>query len=482
MAGEGVRVARNTSLLVIVEIIGKIFGIALTLAIARKLGATNFGILAFASSFAFIFGILVHFGFDKLILREVARDTRKTTLFLNNIIVLKLILSIFTFLLIIGTLSILNYSPPKTSIIYVATFIMLTESYILLLNSFYRAHQKVKYEAIVEIFLKILVVSLGLLVLVLGYGLLELLLVQLFVFSLSLALSFYLFNTRISKVIFNELNFDFCKNLIKSATPFLILSISVAIYVKIDIVMLSVMKGDLITGWYAAAYKFLEVFTFIPAAFGGGILPAMSRFSQTSPELLSETYQKATKYLFIIALPIAVGTVILADKIIFTLYGAAYAGSIGALRILIWALVLSFLNYAAVSVFISINKEKTFLAIVIFAALFNISANLVLIPTLSLLGAGIATVMTEGVVYLISLFFISLHLGKSSISQIISKPILSVAIMAFITWLLRGISITLLVPLSAIVYFLTLFLLKTFDEKELVLFGNLFKRGSVEST
>ena len=482
MSNAGIKIARNTGTLVAVEVLSKILGIVLALAIARKLGPANFGLLAFAGSFAYIFGVFTHFGFDKLVLREIGRDPKSTAFYLNNMIGLRLVLSTATFLAIFGALSMLNYSSEKSSVIYVAALIMITESFIVLLNSFYRAHQKVRYEAIVEMFLRILIVSGGLIVLLLGYGLLELLLVQLLIFLISLALSFYLFHTRISKIVLNQLSVNFCSKLIRRATPFLVLSISIAIYAKIDTVMLSFIKGDQITGWYSAAYKFLEVFTFIPAAFVAGILPAMSRFSKSAPELLSETYQKAAKYLFIIALPITVGTVVLADRIILVLYGGEYVNSVNALRILIWALILAFVNYVSANALFAIDKEKVFVLIVIFGALFNICANLVLIPTLSYIGASISTVATEGAVFIVSLFFVSLYLGKISIHQIVSRPMVSVALMAVTTWLLKGINIALLIPLSAIVYGATLFLLKVFDEKELILFGSLFKKSDAKST
>jgi O-antigen/teichoic acid export membrane protein len=482
MSDEGIKIARNTGAVVIAEVLGKVLGIVLTLAIARRLGAASFGVLAFASSFTFIFGILVNFGFDKLILREVARDKRKTNLFLTNIMIMKLVLALLTFVLISGTVSALRYPLEKTAVIYLAALIMIAESFISLLNSLYRAHQKVKYGVIVEVLSKTLIVSLGVYALFLGYGLVEILLVQLFVFIVSLVVSTYLFSTRIAKIAFGGLSFEFFKNLIGRATPFFVLSISIAIYAKIDTVMLSFMKGDEITGWYSAAYKFLEVFTFIPAAFVAGVLPAMSRFSRSSPDLLLQTYRRAAKYLFMIALPLAVGTSILADKIILIMYGEGYVNSISALRILIWALVFAFTNHASANALFAIDKEKVFVSIVVFGAVFNVTANLLLIPAFSYLGASIATVATEGIVFIVSLFFVSLHLKKIAIHRVVYRPVLSAALMGLIAWLLREANIAVLIPLSAIVYAAALFLLRSFDQKELVLLGSFFRKNDARST
>ena len=63
---------------------------------------------------------------------------------------------------------------------------------------------------------------------------------------------------------------------IQKGWPFAVFIFFTAIYVSIDIVMLSLMAGDRATGLYSVATKIIIFFILVPTGIGNAVMPAMS--------------------------------------------------------------------------------------------------------------------------------------------------------------------------------------------------------------
>ncbi len=116
--------------------------------------------------------------------------------------------------------------------------------------------------------------------------------------------------------------------------PFALTASIGTIYHRIDMVMLSAMQGDAAVGWYNAACNLVYTLVIIPDMFSYAVFPVMSRFFVSSKEALKTTLQKSAKYLFILGLPIGVGTSLLSDRIILLIYGAEFTPAIVAMQVL----------------------------------------------------------------------------------------------------------------------------------------------------
>ena len=117
------------------------------------------------------------------------------------------------------------------------------------------------------------------------------------------------------------------------------------------------MQGDEVVGWYNAAYKLVLALAVISDAYYNSVFPVMSKFFVSSKESLKQTYEKSVKYMAILAVPIAVGTTLLADKIILLIFGAEYSHSIIALQILVWFMVFVFTSIGFANLLNSLNKQ-----------------------------------------------------------------------------------------------------------------------------
>ncbi|MGP8321446.1 MAG: flippase [Methanosarcinaceae archaeon] len=468
------RVAKNTGVLILSSILSKVMGLILIIYAARYLGDVNFGKYSFALAFTSIFMVLSNMGLRNLTVREVARDKELASKYLDNIFCIKLILSVITFGVIIIAINLMDYPYDTMMAVYIIGFTLILSSFSDFFNSIIRAFERMEYEAIAQIIASLVVLILGLFVLFSGYGLLEFVSIYVvgstitFLFLLSIVIK------KFAKPRF-AIDLKFCGQTIKKALPFGLIGILGIIHFRIDIVMLSMMEGDAVVGWYSAAYRLTEPLAFIPAMLMISLYPVMSRFFISSENALKTSYEKSVKYLFCLGLPIAVGTTLLSDKIILLLYGEPFLNSIIAIQILVWATLFRFLNYPLGTVLVSINKERLSLFTGSVCVFMNITLNLLLIPKFSYVGASIATVVTEATLFLLSYYFISKYLCTLPVHKIAVKPSCACIIMGAFIFFFGSLSLVFLIPMAGILYFAVLHLTKFFSEDDISMLKELIK-------
>jgi O-antigen/teichoic acid export membrane protein len=91
---------------------------------ARRLGASDFGLFSFAFSFAGIFAILIDPGLNILATRDVAKNSSLSSDYSSNIFMVKLILSIITFVLVWGSILVLGYGNRTVSVVAIMGFFL----------------------------------------------------------------------------------------------------------------------------------------------------------------------------------------------------------------------------------------------------------------------------------------------------------------------------------------------------------------------
>ena len=466
------RIAKNTAALFAAQFVVAILGLILSIFIARSLGDVIFGKYSFALAFTALFAVFSDLGYSTLLIREVARDKSQASKYLNNVLCMRALLSLIIFALIVITINVMGYLADTKNVVYLFGIYTLVVSFSAVFKVTFRAFEKMEYEAGITIIANIIRVSLGLLVLLLGYGLIELALVFLFSGVFDLLFSFLVCMRKFVKPKI-ELDFEFWKSTIKIALPLSMLSIFGLIYMRIDTIMLSVMKGDAVVGWYNAAYNLVLGFKSIPHLFMNALFPLMSGYFVSSKDSLRDIYEKSFKYLFILGLPLAVGITLLADRIILLLYGQQFSNSIIALQILAWDVLLIFLYMCSAFVLASIDKQNQMIVFAGCTAFINVTLNLFLIPSFSYIGAAIATIAAEGFLLISYLYLNSKYSYTIPLRKIIIKPVGACAIMYGFIYYFNNISLLLLVPSAMIIYFTCLYFLKGVSHEDVKLFKQL---------
>lgn len=468
-------IVKNIGALSVMNILSSILMLVLTVHIARFLGDAEFGRYSFAFAFTYIFAIFADFGMNHLLIKDIARQKNNARKYMNNVLVIKIILALLIFLLIVLTLNLLGYPHETKVIVYIVGAYTILTSFAQMFKSLFCAFEKMEYESLITIIEKLILVLAGLTVLYLGYGLFELVLVYLFAGLVNVALSAITANIKFTKVRF-DFDFDLWKHLMINAIPLGLTIIFISIYEKIDIVMLSVMKDNATVGWYGASYTLTAALIFIPATLLNAIYPAFSRFYISSFNTFTVLYKRSFGYLFLIVFPIAVGTTLLADKIILLVYGHDFSYSVPALKILIWSCVFNFMSLLLIFVLQSMDKQKIFVYATGSCALLNVILNFLLIPEMSYIGASVATVITQIVLFTLLFYNISVYV-RTNLFNTVARSVISGIVMGVgIVYIKDFVGFFGVVLLAIITYFVVLIAIGGISKEDMKLIKNIVGR------
>jgi len=469
------RVAKNTGIIVVGDVIFRLISLVVTIYLARYLGTVGFGKYSFVFAYLAFFGVVTDLGLQPILVREMAREPSIAPGLIGNAYIIRLILTVIAVVLSVVVITLMSYPIDTTTYVYIASLTVLFVSFSDFYRTIFEANLRMEYNMVAKLAFKGVSAALILLIIFMKGTLLHIMIALVFSEMVKTLLS-YSFSRKFVRPRF-EIDFGLWKYLFKEALPLALSSVIFIIYFRIDVVMLSIMIGDAEVGLYSAAQKLCEPLSLIPSALMVSLFPIMSASFKTSEKRLVKSYRLAIKYILISTLPIAVGTTLLADKIIFLIYGVEFSGSATALQILIWGLVFLSINVVFMNLLTSIGKQKLNTITTALRAFGNVVLNFILIPILSYKGASIASVIAAIIAFVTSYYFVSRNLQISPIHTILIKPTIGGLLMGAFMYYFIDINIFLLVPLAGIVYLVALLTLKTFSEEDWDIARKIVNRG-----
>jgi O-antigen/teichoic acid export membrane protein len=225
------------------------------------------------------------------------------------------------------------------------------------------------------------------------------------------------------------------KILLAAALPvgvFLMFSVA---QLRIDTVMLSLLKDVDDVGIYGAAYRFLEQALFFPGLFMAAVYPILAAQIANRDPGLQLAIDKSLTFLLATAIPLAAGSLVLAPDIIRLLAGEDFSESVEPMRILAFAAVFAFTTALFSSLLVLLARQRQLLVLVIAAFVLNVVLNLILIPPFSYNGAASASVATQAF-FGVSLGIAALRRGHLSLHLAqLPRIVAATAGMCAVLWL-----------------------------------------------
>jgi O-antigen/teichoic acid export membrane protein len=343
-------------------------------------------------------------------------------------------------------------------------------------SALFMAHERMEVPAAVTVLSTLVRIGLGTAALLAGWGIVGLAIVSLIVNCLNAAVLGGLMVALLGRPRL-QFNPTFSGGLLLLAWPLMLNSLLNSLFFRIDAVLLKPLAGEVALGHYSTAYKFIDGLQIIPSTFVLALFPVLSRQAADNLAGLTFAYRLGLKVLLLLALPIAVGTTLLAYPIIQLFAGPAYLpDSALALQVLIWFLPFSFANGLTQYVLIALNRQRWITLSFFFGAAANLALNLWAIPRFGFLGAAAITVASEWILMAPFWYAVRKDLpsGQSPIDPgpllaLLWRPALASVVMGLAVYWLRDFNPWLAIPLSAIVYALALAALGTVTRQELKL-------------
>ncbi|MGN1362871.1 MAG: flippase [Methanobrevibacter sp.] len=457
---------KNSTWMMGSQIITNLCAFIWTILMARYLGASVFGILSFAISLSTLVGILMDCGTQTYIVRAISRDSSLTNKLFNQIVPLKVILSI----IVISVTIFVLFLTGRTNDVINVSFIMLCQYAFLCMNGFFygifQAYEKMEYQSIASVINSLILLAIVFIVMHFNLGLYG----MAFAYLIAIFCAFIYIYSRITKVGIKphySFSIDFSKKILKAALPFGLISIFYSIYFTIDVTMLQYLSTNVAVGLYNAAYKVISILTTFYAVYPQVIFPVMSKLFKDSNELLRFSYEKSIKYLLLIILPICAGIIVYAEPLMAVIYGKGYIGTGAIVTVLTFSIPFLFVNGASTVALNSSNNEILVTKTYACAAVINIILNLILIPKYSYFGAAFATVISEIIITFIMFRATSKSdyaLGWVLVKDLIKLLIATVLMFIVLNYLKLNIVFGIIV--GAIIYFGALFATRILDSDD----------------
>jgi PST family polysaccharide transporter len=404
------RLAHRPNLLKIVDNIGWLFfdkvlrmgvGLLVGVWVARYLGPQQFGLYNFATAFIGLFGAVAGLGLQSIVVRDIVCDPTCKEETLGTAAVLQLAGGVLAYGLILGTIFWLRPDDPlaKWLVAILGSMMLFKASEVAMY--WFESQVLSKYTVWVQngSFLVFAAVKVAL---ILGNAsLLAFAWATVAEAALVALLLLAMLGVHGPGLRKRKASLARAKALLADSWPLMLSGLAIALYMKIDQIMLGQMLGDEAVGIYSAATRISEVWYFIPMMIVASVFPAILEAKKQSESLYHQRLQRLYDLMVCLSVAVALPMTFLAGPIVVLLYGPAYAEAGTVLAIHIWASVFVFLGVASGQWFIAENRQILSFQRTLLGAVINVVLNYIFIPEFGVTGAAYATVLAQASVGLL---------------------------------------------------------------------------------
>ena len=183
---------------------------------------------------------------------------------------------------------------------------------------------------------------------------------------------------------------------------------------RIDLLMIQYLQGELSTGLYSIAVAIADVLILVPVAIGTVLFPRLSSLENDRERWLLTS---RVVHWVILVMVISTGLLLfIGSNLLVFLFGQEYSTAVPAMKILIPAVAILGINVVFMNYFASLGMPMISVISPALAAIVNIPANYLLIPIMGIIGAAWASLISYSLMLIMSLGYIRL-LQKSSKSH-----------------------------------------------------------------
>lgn len=443
---------KNTLALFVPQIVNPTVSFILVMVISRYLGVAGLGKYSLIFSFIGIFGSLSSLGLGTLVVREVARRPQQVHLFFLNAAVVGTISSLAMVVAMNVIIAAMGYDSDVVHAGLIFSFSLVASTASGFMEAAFRAEEKSHYIALTQVIENALKVASCICLLVTGHGIVTLFAAILLTRCFGLLLMFW-FYVRVFGFPRGRFHSEIIKLLTREAPTFASITIFATLHLNLNQIMLSKLQDMHAVGIFSAADRLLGICVTIPVAFGSALLPSFTRTYVKGQEELKRQTSDSLRYMYLLNLPIVLGTFILADQIIQLIYGVKFVPAGAVLRIHILSLIPFSTVYLLAQVLMATDNQRVDLKINILGATLVFLLNLLLIPHFAEMGAVFTTLITIVIFNQLQYWYIRSYLFTLSFVRLVWRPLAAALTMAVVTYSLSATSLFLNIGISAIVYF-----------------------------
>jgi O-antigen/teichoic acid export membrane protein len=401
------------------------------LLIARYLGPDRFGAFSFVFAFVTVFHMLADLGLTNILIREISRYKQQVDAILGAVIPLVSLLALVGFGAIALSVQFLRISAETEQAMFIMGLSVLVTFHAAVYGAVSRAFEEMGYNAVGLIVQRLLLLAFIMLALYLDSGLPGIALCYLGERIIQWGFFYALVRLRYARY---RWRYDpgYWRYLIREAVPVGASMVLRRISWYVDTFMLMALSTASSVGLFSAAYRVIQMINVIPFTLSVPLFPALSRQAVESSVKAYALYTRAQMIFLLLGLPIGVWIILLGPQLMLLLFGEDYRAAGTTLQFMGLVVVFLFLNSLYVYLFSALGKQKLYMASIGISVLINVVLDFIFIPILDILGAALATLCAEVILYLSGILLLARLGYVMAYSRFLFKPLL-VTLLASLT-------------------------------------------------
>jgi PST family polysaccharide transporter len=371
------------------------------------LGVEKFGLLAFASATIGYFQVIVDYGFNLSVPRQISinrENKEKISEIVSCIIIIKVGLVIVSALLLFIFVNFFAKLRSNSLVFYLTFVLVVCQG--LFPVWFFQGMEQMKYITGLNISSRIIFTllifnyvksrndflwvpilnSIGSIIAVLG----------------SWIIIKYRFDIHPSFQSFNKVKKYFIEN-----TALFLSRAFINIYTISTTFILGIFTNSIIVGYYVTADKIVQIIKSLYGPISQSLYPYISKIAHHNKELALMKIRKITKLVALITLLLSIVLFFSAKIIIFLIAGKDFIESITILRIMSFLpFIVALSNIAGIQTMLTFGKDKAFSVILLIASLVSLLLSIILVPLFKHYGTAITVVIVEVFVTTSMIFYL----------------------------------------------------------------------------
>lgn len=387
------RVFKNSIWIISCKIAQAILTLFITILTARCFGPSNFGIINYAAAIVSFFVPIMQLGLRNTLVQEFINDPSRNGEILGTAIVMNLISSVACMIGVFSFAMVANFGQPVTIIVCVLYSLNLPFQALEMVQYWFQSKLISRYQSVVSLVAYLIVAI---------YRAVMLLTAQsIFWFAISQALDYAIIAITLLIIFKNiskqSLSFSLLrgKSMLSRSKYYILSNIMVTIFGYTDKVMLQLMCGEEVTGYYSAALTCATMTSFVFSAIIDSARPAILENKKNGEAKFENSVIALYTVSIYFALAQSLVITAFSPLIIHIMYGSSYFASAGILRIIVWFTTFSYLGSVRNIWILAEHKHQYLWKINILGAMANVVLNFILIPYLGATGAAIASLITQ---------------------------------------------------------------------------------------
>lgn len=393
-----VKYLKNTSWMMGGRLVQMAASFLVTAKVGKYLGPEDYGALGYARSVGMIFLVFAGLGLQQIIVRNLVKDRENERKILGTGLIMRLIGAVATLLIYF----LLTFILPDDQVTIYLTYFVVGSAFFQAFDVFdyqFQSRVQAHYGVKSRSFSTFTFVGLQFFLVIIEADLIWFGLAFLIRNALAGLGQLFWYWTKFESPFKLTVDMEYGKNLLKDSWPLVFSGMVVIVYMKVDQIMIKYMLDKEAVGYYTSALRFSEIWFFLGPMLANSLFPAIISAKEKSEKLYYDRLQNFYNLCVWVALGIGIPMALFGPWFLQLpfLFGEKFAPAGPVLQVHIWSLSFVFLGAASSKQMVAEDLQKITLYRTLLGAFVNILLNLTLIPWIGIIGAAVATLISQAV-------------------------------------------------------------------------------------